>query len=400
MTEKAGSERAGREGGDADRRLIAAVADGDDAAVEGALAGGADPDVLVTRWRRSVLVAAASAGRADIARRLLDAGASVTRVGGFGASPLRAAVTASAPAVVRLLLERGALTTEPGVLAQAVGRPTHRPAPGGLEVLAHLLAEGAESGPDEEAALVVAVTASAAPAVLRVLLAHGADPDRRRSDGTPVIVLAARRGDHAALDVLVGAGADVEAADAMGRTALMHAVERDHKKAAGVLLLAGADPGAVSPDGTTASRLARGWGLQNIRFRLGEDVVGREVAVIERTTLRLRPTGVRIDGDPAMFGFLADVVAIVLGDLGDAEWATRTGLSAADARAFAVRLRTDAVAAEQGSWFEVGASMTELATVRSALVEMAYGTTRTTPVGTTRVDVEDLLRELELRLAG
>ncbi|WP_446220728.1 ankyrin repeat domain-containing protein [Micromonospora sp. IBHARD004] len=87
----------------------------------------------------------------------------------------------------------------------------------------------------------------AAPAVLRILFDHGADPNQRRSDETPVLVLAARRGDHAAVDVLLQAGADIDAGDALGRTALMHAVERDERAVVAVLRLAGADTERATP---------------------------------------------------------------------------------------------------------------------------------------------------------
>jgi uncharacterized protein len=87
------------------------------------------------------------------------------------------------------------------VLADAVAYAKHRPRPEALETLRLPLRLGASPVPGEEAPIIGAVMARAAPAALRILLEHGADPNQQRSDGTPVLVLAARRGDHAAVDV-------------------------------------------------------------------------------------------------------------------------------------------------------------------------------------------------------
>jgi ankyrin repeat protein len=167
---------------------------------------------------------------------------------------------------MRWLIARGALAAEPlarrSVLTDAVDYATHRPQPAALETLRILLRLGATPLPDEEAPIVRAVTRRAAPAVLRLQLDHGAEPNQQRSDATPIIILAARRGDHAALDVLLQAGADVNATDTTGRTALMHAIERDERAAVAVLRVAGADMDEVSADGTTALELARGWQRQ------------------------------------------------------------------------------------------------------------------------------------------
>jgi ankyrin repeat protein len=60
-----------------------------------------------------------------------------------------------------------------------------------LKTPAVLLHLGATPGRNEESPIVSAIQASAPPAVLRVLLDHGADPGQRRSDGTPVLASAA-----------------------------------------------------------------------------------------------------------------------------------------------------------------------------------------------------------------
>jgi ankyrin repeat protein len=259
---------------DADQRLIEAVKAGDDAAVEQALALGADPNVTVGYFRGQILAEAAGSGRLGVVRLLLEAGAGVGPANSYSASPLRAAVLQAHPDVVQSLVAYGALAAElatrSSVLTEAVSYAAFRPTPAALETLRVLLLAGAAPGSNEEAPLVSAVMRSVAPVVLRILLEHGADTNQRRSDATPVIVVAARLGDHAAVDVLLQAGADVDACDAQGRTALMHAVERNEQRVISALLLADAAMDTVSADGMTALQLARGWQRQNVQFMLGE----------------------------------------------------------------------------------------------------------------------------------
>jgi hypothetical protein len=214
----------------------------------------------------------------------------------------------------------------------------------------------------------------------------------------PAIVVAARRGDHGEVDVLLQAGADVDARDGRGRTALMYAVERDEQRVIAALLLAGAAIDAVSIDGMTALQLARGWQRQNVQFMLGERHVGLDDVPIVRTVVRAVPTGVRLAGDPQMLHLLASVLDIALDDLGDDEWGTRTGVDADTARAVAVRLREEVVPAANASWHQLDVTADELAAVRSALVELAYGTTRVMPAGTSRLEIIDVLEELNRQL--
>lgn len=386
----------------ADIQLSAAITGGDAAGVEAALADGADPDVLVGRHGWGGLVESAWAGRADIVQLLLDAGAAVVGVGRYRATPLRVAAGAGHADVVQLLVAAGAFAAEPAdrgsVLAHVVSEISYRPSRALLQTLAVLLRLGASPGRNEESPIVSAVQASAPPAVLRVLLDHGADPDQRRSDGTPVLVLAARRGDHAAVDLLVQTGADVNAIDARGRTALMYAVERNERMVAGVLLLGGADRDRVSLDGMTALRLAQGWQWQNVQFALGETSVGMDNVPIARTLLRLSPGGFRLQADLAMFRLLASIIDVVVAGL-DEEWEERTSCSAEAALTFAARLRSDPDPAPNASWHVVAASCDELKIVRSALVEMAYGTTRVLPDGVSTLEVQDLAEDIFRQLA-
>lgn len=131
---------------------------------------------------------------------------------------------------------------------------------------------------------------------------------------------------------------------------------------------------------------------------LGEHHVGTDNVPITRTMLRLLPTSVRIAGDPQTFHRLASAIDIAVKDLGDDEWQTRTGTNAETALSFATRLREDLAPAVAASWHQLDATMNEYATARAALVELAYGTTQTMPDGTSRVEVADLLKELEGQL--
>ncbi|WP_405433869.1 ankyrin repeat domain-containing protein [Micromonospora sp. NBC_00617] len=386
----------------ADQRLIDAVQAGDEVAVGQALANGADPNVPVGRFRGSVLAEAARSGRRGIVGMLVNAGARTGPADPYTASPLRAAVLEAHTEVVLFLIAHGALTAEPAtgpsVLTQALSHTAFRPTPTALATLRVLLEAGATPVPNEEAPLITAVTRAVAPAVLRLLLAYGADANQQRSDATPAIVVAARRGDHAAADVLLDAGADVNARDRQGRTALMHAVERNERRVIATLLLAGAAIDTVSADDMTALQLARGWQRQNIQFMLGERHAGLDDVPIVRTALRVAASNVRLAGDAQMLHLLADVIDIALGDLGDDEWNTRTGTDAEVARAFAVRLRDDVVPAVHASWHQLDATAAELATARSALVELAYGTTRIMPAAASRLEITDMLEELNRQL--
>jgi hypothetical protein len=99
-----------------------------------------------------------------------------------------------------------------------------------------------------------------------------------------------------------------------------------------------------------------------------------------------------------MLHLLASVIDIVLDDLGDDEWATRTGVDADTARAAALRLRSEAVPASNASWHQLDVTTDELAAIRSALVELAYGTTRVPPATTSTLHIVDLLEELNRQL--
>ncbi|CCH20892.1 hypothetical protein; ankyrin repeats [Micromonospora lupini str. Lupac 08] len=236
-----------------------------------------------------------------------------------------------------------------------------------------------------------AVLGPVAPATIRILLSHGADPNSRRSDGTPALILAARRGDHAAVDVLLTAGADPNVVDGTGHTALMHAIERDEQVVSHALLLAGADPAG-------ALETARGWQRQGIQFQLGERSAGLDDVPIARTAVRLHPTGYELRGDPTDFRRWGQLVACAVEELGDNEWDTRTGTPYALAQTVARRLVDEPAKSPRGSWHRIELTAAELATVRQALVELAYAVRVTLPDGLGQEYVHDALDELNAQL--
>lgn len=380
---------------DRDAELVAAVRAANSAAVARALAEGADPDSAASQWTVTVLSEAASTGQLEIVHLLVDAGASLRARRPQYQSPLRSAVSNGHLDVVRLLVDRGALEVEGtdrgSLLATAIAATRHRPQVAALEVLRYLLELGADVASGEESPVVRAVLGSAAPATIRMLLHHGADPNSRRSDGTPALVLAARRGDHAAVDVLLTAGADPNAVDGHGHTALMHAIERNERAVVTVLLLAGADhAGALD--------VARGWQRQGVQFELGETRVGLDDVPIARTAVRLHPTGYELRGDPAEFRRWGQVVACAVEELGDDEWDTRTGTPYALAQAVAHRLVDDPTKSPTASWHRIELTRAELATVRQAFVELAFAVRVTLPDGLGQEYVRDMLAELDAQL--
>jgi ankyrin repeat protein len=382
--------------------LIEAVRAGDEAGVGRALAAGANPDVAAGPFSGPVLVEACVLGKLGVVRLLLDAGAAAGPADPGRLSPLRAAVSEGHAEVAELLVARGALAAEPSapesLLTTAVAAAARRPRPAALANLRLVLRHPADHAANGEGPIVAAVTHGAAPAVLGLLLDFGADAGQRRSDGTPVLVLAARRGDHAGVDILLRAGAEVDGGDARGRTALMHAVERDERAVVAVLLLAGADPARRTPDGMTAALLAHGWRREAIRSLLGERRIGPTDVSIARTALRVVGDPHRLSADPELFRWFARVVDAAVTCLGDAEWAARTGTTGDTARAVATRLRADPVPACGASWHELAVNRAELATMRAALRELAYGIDGDPPAGIARLDLVDQLAELDRQL--
>jgi len=223
-----------------------------------ALATGTDPRtgwtalhvVCSSRWHQ--IDPGRAAGLTEVARLLLDAGAdSGVKAGAAGRpddpadrrwSPLFCSVTgASNPDITRLLLERGARPDSDDVLylaafdseclrlllpyAPDIARTTALSAPlstGDVTGVKLLLDAGADPNLPFEAELLgeshegtppvpplsAAIALDCAPAIIALLLEHGADPDTPGPDGRTPYQLASRKGQAQIAALLAGHGAD------------------------------------------------------------------------------------------------------------------------------------------------------------------------------------------------
>ena len=122
--------------------MFDAVAAGDKAAVEQALANGASVDSRASD-RATPLIAAALANQTVIAEALLDKGADVMARNSGGFTPLHAAANAGSVPIAKLLLDKGAVLDDAdnkaGVTPLMVaGERNH------LELAEFLLAKGAD----------------------------------------------------------------------------------------------------------------------------------------------------------------------------------------------------------------------------------------------------------------
>lgn len=88
------------------------------------------------------------------------------------------------------------------------------------------------------------------------------------------------------------------------------------------------------------------------------------------------------------------MIDIALADLGDDEWQIRSGATAEAARHVAARLHDDPVPSTNASWHRVDVDLDEYAVIRAALLELAYGTTKSVPSGNTSLQIIDLFEEL------
>lgn len=114
-----------------DEALRRAVGDNDVAAVEAALAAGADPNARA-EYGDTALNVAAGSGERGIVERLLDAGADIENRGGADLTPLMNAALGGHVDVTRLLLDRGA-RVDRGLLSS-------------LQMKVGILEENAEAG--------------------------------------------------------------------------------------------------------------------------------------------------------------------------------------------------------------------------------------------------------------
>lgn len=274
-------------GSDANKRLLAAVSANDRAAVERALADGADPDA--SDWTNATaLYIAVCKADAAVVRALLAAGAGVDRLVD-GRAPLAGACAEAHVENVRVLLEAGA---DPNLMPG--GNPDHaalcaaasagemtiveellarapRPeivtaalwAAGGLPRMSHtrVMLRLLEAG----ASLAPRVTRQRVNERLEETLQYPPLNNRDRR-GETVLMHAVRAGKafwvHQLLGPEVRAGfgtrIDVWATNTEGMSALMIAADRGDAAAVKLLLLNGAERYPIDREGRDARALARG----------------------------------------------------------------------------------------------------------------------------------------------
>ena len=384
-----------------DAALIQAVVAADESLAKAALRSGANPNAVddpAPFRRRPALTIAAKDGSAEIVKLLLDAGASPNAETAWEWTPLQAAASGGHGDVVKTLLDAGAdpnsARDRESIIRAAIRATRYHPGPLSEATVTVLLEHGANRLPREESLIVDAIEYRAAPSILRVLLDHGEDANQRRSDGTPVLIIAARRSSAAAADTLIQRGADVDATDPDGRTALMHAVERGRNDVVNVLLLAGANKETRAADGSTAMLQARAWAESTIQSVLGARVVRPERVEAPISLVRLSPSRYQMRGDPSQFQLWARIIDHTIADRGEDEFQTLV-TEVETARSFAERLRTETPTIDADeSWHSLEADASEVGVVRGCLLNLSYGPRMTMPDGLTKIEVIDMYEDL------
>jgi ankyrin repeat protein len=199
----------------------------------------------------------------DLARALLNEGASVHVRGRDGGTPLHQAAKVSDASVARLLLDRGA-----DIEARELTGATplyHAIDAGRAGTAALLLDRGADpNGLGKSAAPPLAVAAfNGHDRIVALLLERKADPDLSDSTGKTAIIYAAARGFAPIVDRLLAAGIDVNRRYGHDLTALMWAAghandvpEADGLKIVDTLLTHGARIDDIDDRGRTALMIA------------------------------------------------------------------------------------------------------------------------------------------------
>jgi ankyrin repeat protein len=243
----------------------------------------------------AALFSAADKGCVELAKRLLDAGASLDARDRIGARPLAHAATAGEVEMVALLLDRGAsidaqdlegssalsqaaengrlsvvqLLAQRGANVNLPGRTGITPLEaaaymGSVPIVEFLTEKGADPkivDKTGKAAIVYAAGRGFSP-VVRLLLEQGVDVNARYGNDLTVLMWAAGYSDEAGVQdvtevmtMLLDRGAHVDDADNRGRTALMIAAELNHAEAVDLLLARGADKTLKDKEGKRASDL-------------------------------------------------------------------------------------------------------------------------------------------------
>ncbi|KAI9765703.1 MAG: hypothetical protein M1839_005398 [Geoglossum umbratile] len=254
------------------------------AVVQLLLENGADVDAKDDDGCTALQVTAIT-GQETVARALVDFGATVAAKDAFGWTALHRAARGGHMAVAQLLLEKGADVAKETVQGSTA---LHAAAENGKEDVARFLLEkGADvAAKDTKGMTALHRTADAAitrrddngstplhravgrghEAMVRMLLAKGADATARDINGLTPLHVAASGQDRLVMQLLLEKGAQVDAKDDMGHTPLHVAAFRGHEAVVRLLLEKGANVNMQDGQGWTALLSA---------------AVGKHIAVME-----------------------------------------------------------------------------------------------------------------------
>ena len=265
--------------------LSRAAHDGDLAAVQRLLAGGADVNGT-DAWGRSALHEAAFRGHERVIAGLLRAGADVRAQDVAGRTPLEEVLNSGDFDSIQVLQEAG--------VEFDLGSPANQP----------LLVEAAASGSE---------------VLLGALLDSGQDIDWRDEEGRSALAAAAANGQERVVRTLIDAGAEVSLTDERGRTPFMLAAANGNNILLERIHRAGVDVNRLDEEGHNALTLAAANGrAMNVAWLLLSTQVDLDHVLPEsgRSALHL-----------AAAAGHADVIAMLLLDDADAGLADAQGFT-------------------------------------------------------------------------